>query len=338
MEMVSYVVTVYNKSPFLPAVIRSIELDRPGFNAEVIFVDDGSSDGSIAVIEACTAHWAVAPIIISQPNSGASAATNAGLRAATSPWVRLLDGDDLIVPGSTHWLLDACERHGCEHAYGNLKFYESVDDELVPGSFERPEAVRLDDGLSVFIRNCAANSSSILVARDFYWRAGGCDERLVSPDQALFLRLFNTGKGAHLRGAVALKPRNNPGRLSGQVLRSRYESVLALYHLVTESPGVSRRHAVAAYRRALARAYRYNSALVSKSPFSPHLLAYLLSKVITPKNVATHIYKALGAFTEDGRPERPDGWKPAILLRQQAKASPPRPQSSAWASRSANVT
>jgi len=316
MATLSYVITVFNKEYFLPAVIRSIELDRKTLDAEVIFVDDGSSDGSIAAIEAGTAHWAARPIIVQQQNSGASAATNAGLRAATSPWVRLLDGDDLIVPGSTAWLLEACAQYSCEHAYGNLKFYESVDDELVPGNFERPDAVKLDDGLSVFIRNCAANSSSILVARDLYWRAGGCDERLVSPDQALFLRLFKTAKGVHLRGAVALKPRENPGRLSGQVLRSRYESVLALYHLVAETPDISDHHAVAAYRRALARAYRYNYLFRRKSRVSRHLLAYLRSKIMTPANVAEHIYRSLGAFTEDGRPERPDAWKPAILLRQ----------------------
>ena len=71
------------------------------------------------------------------------------------------------------------------------------------------------DGLARFIRNCPANSSTILVAAERYRAAGGCDERLVSPDQALFLRLFATGGGARVAGPVALVPDRAPRRLSG---------------------------------------------------------------------------------------------------------------------------
>lgn len=45
--------------------------------------------------------------VIHQKNQGQVAATNAGVRATTLPWLKLVDGDDVLVPYATRILLDA---------------------------------------------------------------------------------------------------------------------------------------------------------------------------------------------------------------------------------------
>jgi glycosyltransferase involved in cell wall biosynthesis len=311
MSGVSFLVTVFNKRAYLPQVVRSLAAQTGLFEREFIFVDDGSDDGSADLLTELTRDWMVPVEIIRQPNLGASAATNRGVERATMPWLKLLDGDDLLLPDATEALLDAAVGNEESLAYGDLATYRPAQE---PPALPRCSSLDVElvpDGLARFIRNCPANSSAMLIGRDRYRRAGGCDERLVSPDQALFLRLFAAGGGVHLAGAVALVPEQAPGRLSGQTRRSRYESALALYHLVTETPGISEHHALLAYRRTMSRAVRFHRAH-GGGVMSPHLTRYLASFLRRRADPAA-MYQALGAFTETGSPSRPDTWLPGIL-------------------------
>jgi glycosyltransferase involved in cell wall biosynthesis len=309
---ISFIVTVFNKRPYLARVLEALARQTGPFEREFIFVDDGSTDGSAALIEELTQGWRDPVIVLRQPNRGASAATNAGAQRAAQPWLKLLDGDDLVVPGATARLLEAAQAIRESLAYGELGTYGIDHPTPPPRELPSPPFARERDGLERFIRNCAYNSSSILVSAERYWAAGGCDERLVSPDLALFLRLFATGGAAHLAGQVALVPDQAAGRLSEQTRRSRYESVLALYYLVTETKALDRRYVVLAYRRALSRARRFHRAH-GGALLSRHLLRHAASRVFVPASPAAAIYQSLGAFTEDGSSERPVAWLPGAL-------------------------
>jgi glycosyltransferase involved in cell wall biosynthesis len=312
---VSFITTIYNKKDFLPRVVDALARQTGPFAREFVFVDDGSSDGSAEVVARLTAGWHEPVLILRQPNRGASAATNAGAARAGQPWLKLVDGDDLLVPGATAGLLAAAIGTGTTLAWGDLGTYGSADPDPLGRAFPTPPFAAERDGLRRFIRNCAANSSSILVTAERYGAAGGCDERLISPDQALFLRLFAVGGGAHVEGPVALIPDQAAGRLSQQERRSRYESVLALYYLVTETPGLSDAHARFAYRRALSRAYRFQRAHGGRWLFTGHFLRLVRSRLGGAVDTAA-MYQALGAFTEDGSTERPGAWLPGALRRE----------------------
>src|SRR5262249_38373742 len=158
------------------------------------------------------------------------------------------------LPDATARLLEAVSATGETLAYGDLGAYDPAILDPLRGLAAPEGTERVGDGLARFIANCPSNSSTILVSAERYRQAGRCGGSLVPPDQALFLRLFARGGGVKLNGPVALAPHTAPGRLSGQRRRSRYESVLALYHLVTETPGLSRAHARLACHRAAARA------------------------------------------------------------------------------------
>ena len=312
MTGVSFIVTVFDKRAYLPRVIDALALQTGPFAREFVFVDDGSGDRSAELIAERTTGWRDPVVILRQPNRGASAATNAGVKRATLPWLKLVDGDDLLVPGATQWLMDAAAASGHSLAFGGLEHYRFDDPAPLARAFAQPSVAEEADGLAKFIRNVPYNSSAILVSAQRYWAAGGCDERLVSPDGALFLRLFLAGRAARLDGPVALVPDEAPRRLSGQTRRSRYESVLALYYLVAETPRLEQHYVNLACRRALSRARRFHRAH-GGAFFSVHLLRYLASFVHRPADPAHAIYQALAAFTEDGSTERPSAWLPGAL-------------------------
>jgi len=312
MTGVSYIVTVFDKAPFLPRVVDALRRQTGDFAREFLFVDDGSRDGSADLIAELTRGWRESVVVLRQANRGASAATNAGAARASLPWLKLVDGDDLLLPGATGHLLAAAAATGESLAWGDLGTYGTAEAEPLARDFPPPPFRAESDGLARFIRHCAANSSSILVTAERYRAAGGCDERLISPDQALFLRLFAVGGGVHVEGPVALIPDKAPGRLSAQERRSRYESVLALYYLVTETPGLGEAHARFAYRRALSRAWRFERAHGGRFLFTGHFLRLVKSRLGGAVDVAA-MYRPPGAFTEDGSTERPAAWLPGAL-------------------------
>ena len=92
---VSVILANFNYGRFLASAIDSV-LGQDWPDVEIIVVDDGSTDDSIAVIES----YGDKVIGIYQANSGQSAALNAGFERATGQQVIFLDSDDELTPGT----------------------------------------------------------------------------------------------------------------------------------------------------------------------------------------------------------------------------------------------
>ena len=89
--LVSIIIPVYNAEKYLRATIESA-LAQSWPNKEIIVIDDGSTDSSLAIAEIYSSKISV----VSQPNSGASAARNKGLELAKGSLIQFLDADDLL--------------------------------------------------------------------------------------------------------------------------------------------------------------------------------------------------------------------------------------------------
>jgi glycosyltransferase involved in cell wall biosynthesis len=85
---------VRNGERYLAEAIESVLAQRPQ-PLEVIVVDDGSEDGTAAVVRRFDPHVR----LLSQAGRGSGAARNAGLAASTASHVAFLDADDLWNPG-----------------------------------------------------------------------------------------------------------------------------------------------------------------------------------------------------------------------------------------------
>jgi glycosyltransferase involved in cell wall biosynthesis len=94
----SIIMPVYNAEKVLPVSLESIRAQRFR-DFELIFVEDGSSDGTVGVIEEFAATADFPCHIVSQPrNMGVSAARNRGLAAACGEYLSFVDADDSIEP------------------------------------------------------------------------------------------------------------------------------------------------------------------------------------------------------------------------------------------------
>lgn len=101
----------YDVARYLPDFIASIELqmaENPGL-IEVIMVDDGSSDDTLAELRAWEARRPGAVRVLTQPNAGQGAARNAGLEVALGEWVTFPDPDDILDPGYVRSVVEFLE-------------------------------------------------------------------------------------------------------------------------------------------------------------------------------------------------------------------------------------
>ena len=308
----SYVVTVYNKAPYLPRVVRALAEDARQLgtgSAEFVFVDDGSGDGSADIVAAHAGRLPGRVRVLRQANAGASAATNNGVLSASGTWIRLVDGDDLVVPGSTAALRNAADTHQVPFAFGAMEKtdLERVLSGPVPlyGSAESRES---NAWMAHFIRNCSGNSTCMLMRRDCFLDAGGCDEHLRSPDYMLFLRLFAAGPAAALTEPVAYLPSEASGRLSDQVLRSRYDAAMAIRNLLRERPDLDRALVRYAVRRCCSRALNYYRQFGGGPQIMQHWRRYLLTKLWMPRDTLAMIEATLTAYTRSASTQRPRDW------------------------------
>jgi glycosyltransferase involved in cell wall biosynthesis len=100
---ISIIIPCFNKRAYVRAAIESaLAQTHP---CQVVVVDDGSSDGSLAEVQAFDGRitWETGP------NRGGSAARNRGLELATGDWIQVLDADDILPEGKIAAQLAALE-------------------------------------------------------------------------------------------------------------------------------------------------------------------------------------------------------------------------------------
>lgn len=152
---VSVLIPIYNVERYLAACLDSL-VAQSFADFEAICINDGSTDGSRAIVQRyldADARFRV----IDKENSGYGASMNRGLDAARGRYVAILESDDLFEPDALTLLHDAAEKNNADVAKANFNLYWSrpeerrelfrVVDEREAGTTLRP----LDD-FSVFFR------------------------------------------------------------------------------------------------------------------------------------------------------------------------------------------
>ena len=120
----SFVVPVYNVEQYLAKCLDSILVGN-AFTGQVICVNDGSTDGSAAILDHYVKKYQNVEVI-TRTNSGLSAARNAGLKAAKGEYVCFLDSDDYWQSDVLGGLLAQIERDNLDVLRFN---YQNVNDQ-----------------------------------------------------------------------------------------------------------------------------------------------------------------------------------------------------------------
>ena len=110
--LVSLVVPIYNVQDYLEQCLASIQ-SQSYTNLEIICLNDGSTDSSLALLEAYAARDGRL-VIIDKANEGYGKTCNRGITAAHGTWVGIVEPDDYLEPTMVQELVDLIQANGGE--------------------------------------------------------------------------------------------------------------------------------------------------------------------------------------------------------------------------------
>ncbi len=116
--LVSVIIPCFNGQEYVGEAIQSA-LDQTYANKEIIVVDDGSTDGSLAVIQSFgeKIRW------VTGPNRGGAAARNRCLELAQGALIQFLDADDVLDPRKLEEQVPVSERNPSDIVYSDWLQY-----------------------------------------------------------------------------------------------------------------------------------------------------------------------------------------------------------------------
>jgi len=200
-SMVSIVMPLYNKAPYVERAIRSV-LAQTYADFELVVVDDGSTDGGASLVSGL-ADLRIR--VLKQVNQGPGAARNRGVQAAQCPLIAFLDADDEWNPRFLESGIGALEAHpGAVAVFSNNQCTHKHAPEIRRRRF--PAAVLLSDYYAFWRRHgTAMSSSSTLVRREALLAAGGFPmARRVGEDLDTWFRLAARGSVVFLPEVLSI--------------------------------------------------------------------------------------------------------------------------------------
>ncbi|MEO1060713.1 MAG: glycosyltransferase family 2 protein [Actinomycetota bacterium] len=224
---VTIAIPTYNRARFLgEALDCALAQTRPA--DEILVIDDGSTDGTAALLEP---YRAAGVRVLTQSNQGAPRTRNRCIIEAEGDFLLWLDSDDVIAA-------DTIERHlgrlatapDADVVYADL---DVVDEHLrVTRHQGYQDWYGNRDGLvaAMFCGNCVPNGSSML-RRSVLIEAGGYDPSFVrAHDYELYSRLAGTADFAHHPSTVLKYRMHGTGALSGDMQGSDLRYELTILH------------------------------------------------------------------------------------------------------------
>lgn len=209
--VVSIIIPNFNYAAYLAEAIESaLNQDYP--SKEVIVVDDGSHDDSLAIARRFPVQ------LIAQANRGLAAARNAGAACAKGRYYVFLDADDTLdqsyVSKTVHTL------HALPptvaFAYTHVQTFGAESRRIEPGSFS----------VRAMVKANLAHASSLIRAEAFK-RVQGYDEswHTAFEDHELWLRLLSRGYAGVLVAEPLLNYRQHGPSMSRITSRAKWDAV-----------------------------------------------------------------------------------------------------------------
>jgi hypothetical protein len=296
MDGVSYIVTVYNKLPFLPLVLGALFAQTGDFAREFVIIDDGSTDGSWEELQRLARHRPEVKLL-RQANAGPAVATNVAVRAASLPWLKIVDADDVLSPHCTELLLDAARRFGLRLARGHTMDYRLGDPIDFADAAVSGNAMRQENLYAACLKNVPCNLSPLLIHRALYWEAGGCDERLFTQDYSLLLRLTWRSWVAEVMAPLVASPVEAPGRVSDNQCRMLRDTNHAMLLFLSETPGLPWHDRRRGTERAFGRAWKWQRRRIGAPTLrSRWFWLYALAQIAPPDLLRPLLPSTLAAF------------------------------------------
>jgi O-antigen biosynthesis protein len=316
--VVSFIIPLFNCLALTQAMLASLRATLPpGLAYEIIFVDDGSTDGTREWLQTLGAGEAV-HVLLNERNLGYAIGNNRGAARAQGQFLALLNNDLILRP---RWLEPMLEAHAALR--GRAGLIGNVQRDARTGAVDHAGLVVNLTGKPVHERHApsaaerwvrpirrvaAVTGACVLINRALWRELGGFDERYLNGGEDIDLCF---------RARAA-------GRINAVALRSVVE------HHVSSSPGRKARDEQNSYR--LAQRWRGELIAAADDGTRTWCRNYLSAALATPESREYRLALAACAFLAHARRRPPPEAVAAVtsglegeFARWEKMFGPPRP-------------
>jgi glycosyltransferase involved in cell wall biosynthesis len=212
MPLVSVVIPTYNRAHLIREALESV-FSQTFKDYEVILIDDGSTDGTEAIIQE---HYAGRLRYVKQKNTGISGARNRGIALAKGKYVAFLDSDDRWLPEKLQKQFDYMEAHPKTGLLcTKLARYEIGGDgkmEICPAGFPKHFSELLEGPNFI-------PTTTTMVRRECFEKTGVFDPALqVAEDWDLWIRIGKVYE-MHCLDDILAEHRDHPQKTTRDLIK-----------------------------------------------------------------------------------------------------------------------
>jgi len=187
MPYFSIIIPLYNKEKYIENTLKSV-LNQSFSDFEVIVINDGSTDQSVAMVEKIKdprIH------LVHQENQGVSVARNRGIALATTPHITFLDADDFWYPHYLETFYELLEKHP-QHSVFSAAF--EVETKwgtfLSKYSIDSSKQDVVVDFFEASKKECVLWTSCLVIKKNVFKQVGTFDTTIkISQDTDLWIRI-----------------------------------------------------------------------------------------------------------------------------------------------------
>jgi glycosyltransferase involved in cell wall biosynthesis len=312
---ISVIMPCFNAEAYVKEAIGSV-LGQSYQPVELIVVDDGSTDGSIRIVEELLASHPSKIKLLRQNHAGPYPARNLGLSHASGAFVAFLDADDWWREDCLEQLWNKLNACGADLAYcgwQNVGDYAGNTAPYVPPAYEEADTV------AAFLKGCPWPIHAALIRRDVLDAVHGFSERCFSAmDYDLWLRILaHTQKIARVPEVLAFYRWHGTGQISANKWRQVLDALRVRQDFVQANPDkISHLSQAALYElvqgQILLEAYRAywrrdlaNAQKLLRAAFFRRAFAIKDLKYIVPALLPTNVLGGIIRLMDQISPKRP---------------------------------
>lgn len=237
--LVSVVVPSYNHAAYIEQALDSV-FAQTYPNLELIVIDDGSTDGSPAIIRAKLQECPFPHRFISRENRGAHATLNEAIDVARGAFVNPLNSDDLFEPTRIADMVEAVAGHGFEWGFAGCDYIDGSGRYLTA---QANRQVRAWAGIEAMVRaadtvgtallsefNPTVSTGNLFFARDLFERVSGFRALRSNHDWDFCLRMLWLAEPRFVAARLYRYRLHATNTISESVERNRKEAYRLLHH------------------------------------------------------------------------------------------------------------
>jgi alpha-1,3-rhamnosyltransferase len=228
--LVSIIVISYNCASYILETLESARAQTYQ-NIEIIVTDDGSQDNTLEIVETWMSNnsnrFKRSLIVRSETNTGTPKNCNRGLNASEGVWIKILAGDDILMPHCVeNMLLFSVTKRSMITTSDMIEF---CDDNL-PKRLSKSICLeqmrffsqRIDKQFQSYLRNPVfLNSPALFIKKELFEKVGYFDESFkILEDTPFILKTLRAGYNIYYNENQTIKYRTNQKtaeRLDGQI-------------------------------------------------------------------------------------------------------------------------